>query len=215
MKKLTSTKELETLRTKIVEARDPKKTVITVCGGTGCHGYGCQKVIEAFRQERTKRKLEKTFELRVSGCHGFCERGPLALITPKGIFYQRIDPADVPEIIEKTILGDEVVEKLIYDGGAEAKSALEQDVPFYAKQERLVFGANQRINADSIEDYIADGGYAAIEKALAMKPEAVIEEVKQAGLPSRARSASSSATPTRATRAPTWTARCSRATRTA
>ncbi|MFH0800270.1 MAG: NADH-ubiquinone oxidoreductase-F iron-sulfur binding region domain-containing protein [Pseudomonadota bacterium] len=185
MKRLENNKALEALRAELQKRRDPKKTVVTVCGGTGCHGYGCEKVIEAFRSELFNKGLSERVELRVSGCHGFCERGPLALIQPKGIFYQRIEPTDVPEIIAKTILGDDIVEKLLYELPDGKRAKLEKNVPFYARQQRLIFSANQRINADSIEDYIADGGYAALPKALGMKPEAIVDEVKKAGLRGR------------------------------
>ncbi len=182
---LKTGKELDALREKLKKQRESVKQTITICGGTGCHGYGCQKVIDAFRQELASRKLEKEVELRVSGCHGFCERGPLALLAPSGIFYQRIDVADVPAIIEKTVMKGELIDKLLYVLEDGKKAAHEKEVPFYARQNRLVFANNQRINADSIEDYIAVGGYAALPKALAMKPEAVIDEVKKAGLRGR------------------------------
>ncbi len=178
-------KALQALRTKLQQERNPITPIVTVCGGTGCHGYGCQKVIDAFRQEIAAKKLEDKVTLRVSGCHGFCERGPLALISPKGIFYQRIDPADVPDILAKSVFGDEVIDKLVYTGPEGDKAVYEKDVPFYAKQNRLIFGANQRINADSIDDYIAEGGYAGLEKSFAMDPEAIITEVKEAGLRGR------------------------------
>jgi len=182
---IKTNKDLEALRTKLKGQRESRKYVITVCGGTGCHGYGCEKVIEAFRQEIASQKLDKDVELRVSGCHGFCERGPLALLAPSGVFYQRIDVADVPEIIKKTLLGKEVIDKLLYVRDDGTKAVHEKDVPFYAKQNRLIFANNQRINADSIEDYIAVGGYAALAKAFAMKPEAIIEEMKKSGLRGR------------------------------
>lgn len=185
MKRLTNGKELDAFRAELQKRRDPNRTIVTVCGGTGCHGYGCEKVIDAFRDELKKRNLTEKVELRVSGCHGFCERGPLSLIQPKGVFYQRIDPADVPDIVEKTILGNDVVEKCLYELPDKTKVRLEKEVPFYALQNRLLFRANQMINADSIEDYIAEGGYSGLAKAFGMKPEAIIEEVKKAGLRGR------------------------------
>ncbi|MFH1874834.1 MAG: NADH-ubiquinone oxidoreductase-F iron-sulfur binding region domain-containing protein [Pseudomonadota bacterium] len=185
MQRLNDSKALETLRTKILKERDPNKPVVIMCGGTGCHGYGCQNVIAAFKNEIETKKLTDKVELRVSGCHGFCEKGPLALIQPKGIFYQRIEPEDVPDILTKTVLGNDVIEKLLFTDDGKTRIKLEKDVPFYAKQDRLIFGANQRINPDNIEDYLADGGYAALTKALAMKPEAIIDEVKKAGLRGR------------------------------
>ena len=185
MKKLLNGKDLENFRSGLLSKRDPNRTVITVCGGTGCHGYGCEKVIDAFRDELKKRNLADKVELRVSGCHGFCERGPLSLIEPKGVFYQRIEPPDVPEIIEKTVIGNDVVEKLLYELPDGKKVSLEKEVPFYALQNRLLFRTNQQINADSIEDYIAGGGYMSLPKAFGMEPEAIIEDIKKAGLRGR------------------------------
>lgn len=185
MKSLANVKELDALRTELLKQHDPKKIVVTVCGGTGCHGYGCEKVIEAFRSEISQKNLTAKVELRVSGCHGFCEKGPLALIQPKGVFYNRIDPTDVPAIMEKTVLGEEVIEKLLYNLADGGRAKLEKEVPFYSNQMRLILGANQRINADSVNDYIADGGFVALAKAFTMKPEAIIDEVKKSGLRGR------------------------------
>lgn len=185
MKRLLDISALDLFRANLQKRRDPTKPVVTVCGGTGCHGHGCQKVIEAFRSEIAERQMADKIELRISGCHGFCERGPLALIQPKGIFYQRIKPQDVPDIIEKTIIGNSVLSRLLYELPDGSKAILEKEVPFYARQQRIVFGANQRINADSIEDYIADGGYTALTKAFGMKPEEIIAEIKKSGLRGR------------------------------
>jgi len=185
MKILKNSEELEALRKELQGNVNSALPVVTVCGGTGCHGYGCQHVISAFRDELEKPEFAGKFTLRVSGCHGFCERGPLALIHPKGIFYQRIDPKDVPEIISKTVLGDEIIDGLVYECQDGKKHALEKDVPFYAKQNRYIFGANQRINADSIEDYIVDGGYDGLKKAFGMKPEGIVDDIKKAGLRGR------------------------------
>ena len=183
--KISNVKELQSYRKGLVDKRDPKKPVIVVCGGTGCHGYGCQKVIDAFKKEIESKKLSDKVELRISGCHGFCEKGPLALISPKGVFYQSIQPEDVPDILAKTVLGDEIIDRLLCDLPDGAKAKYEKEIPFYAKQNRLIFGANQKINADSIDDYIAIGGYEGLEKALTMKPEEVIDEIKKAGLRGR------------------------------
>lgn len=184
-KALVHSNELEVLRLKLQDERKGNACVITICGGTGCNGYGCKKVIEAFESEIGSRGLKSRVKLRVSGCHGFCERGPLAVIRPQGIFYQRVALADVPAILEKTVLGNEVIDRLLYELDSGEKVRFEKDIPFYAHQQRIIFDANQRINADSIDDYIADGGYSALAKALTMRPEAIIEEVKKSGLRGR------------------------------
>jgi len=125
-------------------------------------------------------------DIRATGCHGFCERGPLVVIKPEDIFYQRVRVKDVPEILTETIGKGNVIERMLYSDRASGKKiTYEHDVPFYKLQKRLVFGNNGLIDPTSIEDYLAVGGYAALSKALQMKPEAIIDEVKKAGLRGR------------------------------
>jgi NADH:ubiquinone oxidoreductase subunit F (NADH-binding)/(2Fe-2S) ferredoxin len=184
--KLKSVGELETLRKSITAKRDPDKAVITVCNGTGCHAHGCRAVTAAFQEEVKKQKLQNKVDIRATGCHGFCERGPLVVIKPEDIFYQRVRVKDVPEILTETVGKGNVIERMLYtDRQSGKKITYEHDVPFYKLQKRLVFGNNGLIDPTSLEDYLAVGGYAALAKALQMKPEAIIEEVKKAGLRGR------------------------------
>jgi NADH-quinone oxidoreductase subunit F len=184
--KLKSPTELEALRKSILAERDPKKTVITICNGTGCHAHGCKAVTEAFRDEVKKQKLGDKVDIRATGCHGFCERGPLVVIKPKDILYQRVRVKDVPVILTETIGKGNTIERLLYtDRSSGNKIAIENEVPFYKLQKRLVFGNNGLIDPTSIDDYLAVGGYAALAKALKMKPETIIDEVKKAGLRGR------------------------------
>jgi NADH-quinone oxidoreductase subunit F len=187
MKKIKSAKELESFRESQRAARDPKKPCIVICAGTGCLAYGTQKLIDNFRAEIAKQKLEGKVDVRTSGCHGFCERGPLVVIHPKGIFYQRVKVDDAAEIIAKTVLADEIIDRLVYrDPVTKEKILYEHDVPFYKKQTRLIFGMNGQIDPTSIDDYIAIGGYSALAKALTgMKPEGVVEEITKANLRGR------------------------------
>ncbi len=187
MKRLGSPKELETLRKSITSQRDPKRLCITICSGTGCHAYGCEKVTAAFAEEIKKGGLAGKVDIRATGCHGFCERGPLVVIRPKNIFYQRVEVKDVPEIISETILNGKIIDRLLYtDPNTDQKITSEQEVPFYKKQKRLVFGNNGYIDPTSIDDYLAVGGYSALTKALfKMSPEEVISEVKKSGLRGR------------------------------
>ena len=186
MAKLKSLAELETLRKAITGKRDPKKTVITVCNGTGCHAHGCIAVTAAFQEEVAKSKLGSKVDVRATGCHGFCERGPLVVIKPQDIFYQRVRVKDVPEILAETIGKGNIIERMLYtDRQSGKKITYEHDVPFYKLQKRLVFGNNGLIDPTSIEDYLAVDGYAALAKALKMTPEEIIGEVKKAGLRGR------------------------------
>ena len=183
--KLKSVSELEALRKSITDKRDPNKAVITVCNGTGCHAHGCRDVTAAFQDEVKKQKLTAKVDVRATGCHGFCERGPLVVIKPQDTFYQRVRVKDVPEILE-TISSGKTIERLLYtDRQSGAKITCEHDVPFYKLQKRLVFGNNGSIDPTSIDDYLAVGGYAALAKALKMSPEKIIDEVKKAGLRGR------------------------------
>lgn len=187
MKKIKSPDELENLRQQIKQQRDVDKACITICAGTGCLAYGTQKLVESFQLEIENRNLQNKVEVRTSGCHGFCERGPLAVIHPRKIFYQKIGLKDAPEIIEKTILKDEVIERLLYRDPTSGQIAtLESEVVFYKKQMRLLLQQNGQIDPKKIEDYLAIGGYSALGKVLkGMQPQAVIAEIIKADLRGR------------------------------
>ena len=187
MDRLNSPDELERVRKLIVESRDPGKLCLTICGGTGCHAFGCEKVVAAFKQEIKQQDLATKVDIRTTGCHGFCERGPLVVINPENIFYQRVSVEDVSEIISETIIKGNIIDRLLYtDPNTGKKITHEHDVPFYKEQNRLVFGNNGLIDPAVIDDYLAVGGYATLGKALfEMSPEQVIEEVKKSGLRGR------------------------------
>jgi NADH-quinone oxidoreductase subunit F len=184
--RLSSPQGLEELRTSIIKSRDAQKPCITVCGGTGCHSFGSEGVTEAFEKEIKRQKLGDEIDIKVTGCHGFCEKGPVVVIKPKNIFYQQVKAEDIPEIVSETVVKGNIVDRLLYTDPATGKKiTYEHEVPFYKEQKRLVFGSNGLIDPNVIEDYLAIGGYAAMAKALSMKPEAVIAEVKKAGLRGR------------------------------
>ena len=187
MKRLKSSADLENVRAKLLVQRDPDQPCITVCVGTGCLAYGCEKLAEAFTQEIKKRKLTHKVMLRTTGCPGFCERGTLVVIYPKKIFYQRVKVEDVADIISETILKGNVVERLLYvDSDRKEKIVYEDEVPFYKKQQRLIVGNNGLIDPTRIDDYLVIGGYRALAKVLnGMSPEEVIDTIKNAGLRGR------------------------------
>jgi len=187
MPKIRSSDELEKYRKDILSKRDPDKPCLTLCSGTACHATGSKDVASAIEKELKKHKLEQKVDLRRTGCHGFCEQGPIVIVFPEEICYLRVSPEDVPDIIEQTIKKKKIVDRLLYvDPNTGEKATHESDIPFYKNQERLIFGANQKIDPTSIEDYLAIGGYKALAKALfKMKPEKVIEEVKRSGLRGR------------------------------
>ncbi|MDA8123783.1 MAG: 4Fe-4S binding protein [Deltaproteobacteria bacterium] len=185
--KIKTLAELQSVREKLKAGRDPQQPSITVCVGTGCLAYGTQKLVDGFREALAKRDLAGKIAFRTSGCHGFCERGPMVVIGPEKIFYQRVGLSDAGEIIDKTLLKGEVIERLLYvDPATGEKIVHEADVSFYKKQTRLVFGLNPQVDPESLEDYLAIGGYGALGKALSgMKPEAIVQEVIKANLRGR------------------------------
>jgi len=187
MSRLSSPQELEKFRNDILSARDPNQTLITVCGGTGCHASGCHAVVDALKKVIQEKAEGNGVDLRVTGCHGFCERGPLVVLHPRKILYQRVKPDDALTIFEETVVNGRIVENLLYDHLATGKRIVtEEDVPFYQKQKRIIFGNNGNIDPTRIEDYLAVGGYRALGKALfSMKPEEIIQEVKKANLRGR------------------------------
>jgi len=187
LNRLSSPDELEAIRKSIIKRRRPNKPCITVCGGTGCHTLGSERVAAAFKQEIKQQGLKTKVDIRTTGCHGFCERGPLVVIKPENIFYQWVRIEDVAEIISETVLKGNIIDRLLYtDPNTGKKITLEHEVPFYKKQRRLVFGNNGLIDPNNIDDYLALSGYAALSKVLfKMSTEAVIEEVKKSGLQGR------------------------------
>jgi NADH-quinone oxidoreductase subunit F len=185
MIKMNNTEALRQVQDDLKSQYDPKKKLVTICAGTGCRGYGCIKVKEELEAEIKKQNMD--VEVRATGCFGFCEKGPLVIIHPEKIFYQQVKIKDVPDIISKTVAQGDVLEKLLYrDPQTNETIMKEEDVPFYKKQNRLVFGQNGMIDPTRIEDYLIIGGYSALAKALSgMTPEGVISEVKKAGLRGR------------------------------
>ncbi len=187
MKKLTTPQDFFDYQSEVKKSVDPKKTQIIICAGSGCLAYGTQKLIDGFKAEIEQQNLQDVMDVRASGCHGFCERGPIVLISPGNIFYQKVGLKDAPEIIEKTVLNGETIERLLYkDPQTGEKIIREHDVGFYKKQQRFILGQNSQINPTSINDYLAIGGYGALAKVLSeTKPQEVIDEIIEANLRGR------------------------------
>jgi NADP-reducing hydrogenase subunit HndC len=187
MSRINSPAELEEFRKGILSKRDPNKPCITLCSGSACHASGSGDVAASLEEEIKKQGLSAEVDIRRTGCHGFCERGPIIVIHPEEICYFQIEPKDVPEIISQTIKEKKIIERLLYtDPETHEKIIHESEIPFYKHQERLVFGSNGSIDPKSIDDYLAIGGYAALAKSLSgMSAEQVLEEVKKSNLRGR------------------------------
>ena len=168
-----------------------------VCAGTGCIAGGSLKVCETLKEECERRGLqvyvgltehsgeEKSLHIKMSGCHGFCEMGPLVHIEPLGVMYIHVKPEDCCEIVEKTVMRGEIIERLTYqrDGVSYPR---QEDIPFYKKQHRVVLASCGTSDAEDLDEYIAKGGYSAFEKALfTMTPEAICKEISDSGLRGR------------------------------
>jgi NADH-quinone oxidoreductase subunit F len=186
---MDSAADLDARRAELATARNPDRPCITVCGGTGCRVYGSEKVWNAFRDEIIRQSVPATLDLdvKVTGCHGFCEKGPLVVIRPQGIFYARVKVEDVPQIVSQTAIGGKVIDRLLYaDPLSGEKIENECDVPFYKHQRRLILRWNGDLDPARIDEYILRGGYASLSRVLtSMMPEQVIAEVKASGLRGR------------------------------
>lgn len=173
MRKIKSAADLEKWRGDILSKLKLDEVVISVCGGTGCHAYGCKKVRDGFAKATKKNGDDvQKIRLKFTGCRGFCERGPIVTIQPQGIFYQKVQEQDVSVILSETVGKGKILEHLLYeDAVTKRKLISEKEIPFYKAQHRLVMGNNGLIEPSKIEDYIGIGGYQALSKALlAMKP---------------------------------------------
>ncbi|WFN34408.1 4Fe-4S binding protein [Methanogenium sp. S4BF] len=161
---------------------------VRVCAGTGCLASGSQAVYEAFVREAEQcgMAIGVDFAADTTGCHGFCENGPIVQVDPVNIFYQHVTPDDVPEIFAKTVVGGETVERLLYrDAATKNLYRSEEEIPFYAYQQRIVLQRTGHIDPTDINDYIREGGYAGLAKALSMAPSEVVNEVIRSGLRGR------------------------------
>jgi NADH-quinone oxidoreductase subunit F len=179
--------ELATLRSSLEAARAPRgREAILSADSTCCVLRGSKGVAEAFTAEIRKRDLGKSVGLRLAGCLGFCEIEPMVIILPERILYGKIKPEDVPEIVEQTLVGGKVVERLLTTDPAGGQAVADVDrIPFYRTQMRLILGANEAVIPTDIDSYIAGGGYSALAKALGMKPEEIVSEIKKSGLRGR------------------------------
>lgn len=160
---------------------------VLVCGGKNCTASGSEQVREAFAKELEKKKLDQEIRLVETDCHGFCEMGPLVIVYPEGTFYVRVTAEDVPVIIEEHLVKGRPVDRLLYKTPVkEDEIPKYKELDFYRKQHRVALRNCGSINPEKIEEYIARGGYASLEKAIYdLTPEQVIEETKTSGLRGR------------------------------
>ncbi|MDR2524664.1 MAG: 4Fe-4S binding protein [Oscillospiraceae bacterium] len=178
------------------EASADYDTRIVICAGTGCMANGSMKVYARFREElqarglRVKVALEEEkadYALAETGCQGFCQMGPLVTLQPRGILYCRVTAEDVPEIVEQTLMRGDIVERLLYtkpDSGEVVRHA--KNVPFYARQQRMMLEKCGTIDVKDLNEYIAKGGYFQARRALReMTDQEICRELLASGLRGR------------------------------
>ena len=193
---LKDRQELRAFREECVRAYNAYKRKILVCAGTGCVSSGSLNIYARLRELIEAKGIHCAVELehepesegvalKKSGCHGFCERGPLVRIEPEGWLYTKVKVEDCDEIVEKTIVNGEHIERLAFQKNGEIYKT-QEEIPFYKKQTRVVLEHCGHIDSLSVKEYLSQGGYSAFEKALFdMTPDAVIEEVSDSGLRGR------------------------------
>ncbi|MBR4992127.1 MAG: NADH-quinone oxidoreductase subunit NuoF [Clostridia bacterium] len=197
MAKIETREQLQQLRAACVAAAEKQDRKILICAGTGCVSSGALLIHERMKQVMAERGIaceleledhhqEGAVRLTKGGCPGFCEIGPLLRVEPEGWLYTRVKVTDVEEIVEKTILKGELVERLAYHDENGVLYAKKDELPFYRKQQRVVLEHCGEIDSDSIREYLAVGGYTALEKALfEMKPEEIVAEISESNLRGR------------------------------
>ncbi len=187
--KIKSPSQLNKLRKELITIEQKHTKKIMVCCGPGCLANGSAKIVEEFRKVLKKKRIKgfKIEALKETGCHGFCDQGPLVVIEPKGTFYVKVKPKDVASIIDASIKKNDSVKKLLYDDPSNGhKIESYEKIPFYSHQQRIALRNLGQIDQYKIEDYIASGGYKALVKAMTkMKPEEIIDEVTTSGLRGR------------------------------
>jgi NADP-reducing hydrogenase subunit HndC len=178
---------LQSVYQQLVQRQDENKPVVRVCLGPGCLAQGADKVAAAFKKACKAKDLAISIEplIKETGCHGFCKLGPLVSISPGDLFYTGVKPDDVPEIVEKTLVGGEVLERLLYSENGDRHTHA-SSIPFYKLQQKIATRNLGIIDPVYLEDALARGAYQAAGKALCtMTPDEVIKEVEVSGMRGR------------------------------
>ena len=165
---------------------DENKPRLVICAGTACQASGSNGLLRVAKKYIIERELFDKIALRVTGCHGFCEMGPFILTEPQKAFYSQVDFEDVPRIIEAVLAGEYIEELLYTDPVTGERFHNCEDIPFFKNQERSLLAMNQKIDPIRIHDYMAQGGYGALESVLYTRnPDWVVQEIKRSGLRGR------------------------------
>jgi NADH:ubiquinone oxidoreductase subunit F (NADH-binding)/(2Fe-2S) ferredoxin/Pyruvate/2-oxoacid:ferredoxin oxidoreductase delta subunit len=163
------------------------KTYLLICGGTGCHATGSLKVRDALIDELAAKQLQEKVEVIETGCNGFCAMGPLMVVHPGDIFYQKMTVEDIPHIVQDHLIDGKIVEKLLYkDPKTKKPIPTQTEMPFFAHQMPRALRNKGLIDPESIDDYIARDGYLGAARALLeMTPEGIVEQMLKSGMRGR------------------------------
>lgn len=172
--------------TGMVNGEDGLKQVI-VCGGTGCSSSGSGQLADLLGRELKAAGLAQAVRVKKTSCHGFCQNGPIIHIKPEGVFYTRVRSQDIREIVARHLIKGEIIEELAFrDPTTRAAHPYFHEIPFYARQTRLLLANCGNIDPEQVADYIAVGGYRSLVRVLqGMLPDQVVEEIQQSGLRGR------------------------------
>jgi len=185
MLRITSENDLNKIITDVEKNKTYRKEVI-VCGGTGCMSSGNDKILENLQNKVKELGLESEIRIVKTGCVGFCEKGPIVKIMPDNTFYAEVTPDDVDEIVAKDLITNETVKKLLYKDPITKETIQNSDqINFYKKQRKIALRNCGSINPEDIDDYIYHQGYKALEKAVRMTSQEVVDIIKDSGLRGR------------------------------
>jgi len=188
--------DLNTITNQYTQSTKNFKSSVVVCAGTGCIANGSMDIYNKFLSLSNEKGYKITVALKReeggesllkhSGCQGFCQMGPLVTINPEGIFYTHVKVADVEEIIEKTLKKGEIIDRLLFENQEKGKIAHQNEIPFYAQQQRTTLKLCGMMDAEDIEEYISHNGYKMAETAvLQMNSQQLCDEISQSGLRGR------------------------------
>jgi len=183
LKQIRNISDLKTIREQILKKRESEKTVLRTCISTGCRAQKSLKVIDALNSAIKEQGIQDTVKIKKTGCHGFCEMGPIMVFEPENIFYRKVKPKDAHEIVSQLTQGGAVERLLWLDPVTKERITFERELPVYKKQKKNVMYKSGRIDPTDVEDYIAANGYFALSKVLtSMSAAEVIQIVIASGL---------------------------------
>ncbi len=187
MKTFASILDMEQFRKSKLKKHKPEARHVSICCGTGCRASGALDVVQELERIMEERGVDAEVSTKLTGCHGFCEQGPLLVVFPEKILYCQVKVEDAEEIVTETLTRGKIIERLLYqDPSSGMRISQEDQIPFYREQMRLLLARNGQMDPTSLEDYLGNNGYIALAKVLEnLEPAEIIEEIKQSGLRGR------------------------------